>query len=169
MNVFKNEEAMFSKSKSTNSKKASEHSLNEIIEQKMEEVSENVEQNIIKRNENSPPSLLSTDLFIKGNLTTNGDIQIEGEVEGNIKANLLTIGKEAKIKGELNTDELIINGHVSGTIRAKKVTLTSSAKVEGDIIHQTLAIETGAHFEGSIEKSDNPLVKPEMKNSKLVN
>ena len=160
---------MFSKSKPANSKKVPENSLNEIIESKIEEVSENVEQNIIRKNENSPPSLLSNDLFIKGNLTTNGDIQIEGEVEGNIKANLLTIGKEAKIKGEINTDELIINGHVSGTIRAKKVTLTSSAKVEGDIIHQTLAIETGAHFEGSIEKSDNPFVNSEIKNNKLVN
>ena len=160
---------MFSKPKSTDLKKVSENSLNEIIEPKIEEISENIEQNIIKRNENSPPSLLSSDLFIKGNLTTNGDIQIEGEVEGNIKANLLTIGKNAKIKGELNTDELIVNGHVSGTIRAKKVTLTSSAKVEGDIIHQNIAIETGAHFEGSIEKSDNPLTKSEIKNNKLVN
>ena len=160
---------MFSKSKSTDSKKVSENSLNEIIEPKIDDISENVEQNIIKRNENSPPSLLSSDLFIKGNLTTNGDIQIEGGVEGNIKANLLTIGKEAKIKGELNTEELIVNGHVSGTIRAKKVTLTSSAKVEGDIIHQTIAIETGAHFEGSIEKSENPLEKSEIKNNKLVN
>ena len=160
---------MFSKSKSTDSKKVSENSLNEIIEPKIDDISENVEQNIIKRNENSPPSLLSSDLFIKGNLTTNGDIQIEGGVEGNIKANLLTIGKEAKIKGELNTEELIVNGHVSGTIRAKKVTLTSSAKVEGDIIHQTIAIETGAHFEGSIEKSENPLEKSEIKNNKVVN
>ena len=160
---------MFSKSKSTDSKKVSENSLKEIIEPKIDDISENVEQNIIKRNENSPPSLLSSDLFIKGNLTTNGDIQIEGGVEGNIKANLLTIGKEAKIKGELNTEELIVNGHVSGTIRAKKVTLTSSAKVEGDIIHQTIAIETGAHFEGSIEKSENPLEKSEIKNNKLVN
>ena len=160
---------MFSKSKSTDSKKVSENSLEEIIEPKIDDISENVEQNIIKRNENSPPSLLSSDLFIKGNLTTNGDIQIEGGVEGNIKANLLTIGKEAKIKGELNTEELIVNGHVSGTIRAKKVTLTSSAKVEGDIIHQTIAIETGAHFEGSIEKSENPLEKSEIKNNKLVN
>ena len=160
---------MFSKSKSTDSKKVSENSLNEIIEPKIDDISENVEQNLIKRNENSPPSLLSSDLFIKGNLTTNGDIQIEGGVEGNIKANLLTIGKEAKIKGELNTEELIVNGHVSGTIRAKKVTLTSSAKVEGDIIHQTIAIETGAHFEGSIEKSENPLEKSEIKNNKVVN
>ena len=160
---------MFSKPKSTDLKNVSENSLNEIIDPKVDKIAENMEQNIIKRNENSPPSLLSSDLFIKGNLTTNGDIQIEGEVEGNIKANLLTIGKEAKIKGEINTDELIVNGHVSGTIRAKKVTLTSSAKVEGDIIHQTIAIETGAHFEGSIEKSDNPFVKSELKNNKLVN
>ncbi len=155
---------MFSKPKSTDLKNVSENSLNEIIDPKIEKLAENIEQNIIKRNENSPPSLLSTDLFIKGNLTTTGDIQIEGEVEGNIKANLLTIGKEAKIKGEINSDELVVNGNVSGTIRAKKVTLTSSARVDGDIIHQTIAIETGAHFEGSIEKSDNPLVKSELKN-----
>ena len=159
---------MFSKPKSTDLKNVSENSLNEIIDPKIEKLAENIEQNIIKRNENSPPSLLSTDLFIKGNLTTTGDIQIEGEVEGNIKANLLTIGKEAKIKGEINSDELVVNGNVSGTIRAKKVTLTSSARVDGDIIHQTIAIETGAHFEGSIEKSDNPLVKSEIKN-KIVN
>ena len=111
----------------------------------------------------------STDLFIKGNLTTSGDIQIEGEVEGNIKASLLTVGQNAKIRGEINTNELIINGFVSGTIRSKKVTLTSSAKVEGDIIHNTIAIETGAHFEGSIEKTDNPLSKSDLKNGKLIN
>ena len=87
----------------------------------------------------------------------------------NIKANLLTIGKYAKIKGEIISDELIVNGFISGTIRAKKVTLTSSAKVEGDIIHLSIAIETGAHFEGSIEKTDNPLVKSDIKNNKLVN
>ena len=75
----------------------------------------------------------------------------------------------AKKYFKAGADELIINGHVSGTIRAKKVTLTSSAKVEGDIIHQTLAIETGAYFEGSIEKSDNPLLKSEIKDNKLVN
>ena len=81
----------------------------------------------------------------------------------------LNAAQNAKIKGEINTNELIINGFVSGTIRSKKVTLTSSAKVEGDIIHNTIAIETGAHFEGSIEKTDNPLLKSDLKNGKLIN
>ena len=160
---------MFSKPKSNEIKKATNTPTNEIVETDLIETSYNVEKNIIKNSENSPPSLLSTDLFIKGNLTTTGDIQIEGEVEGNIKASLLTVGQNAKIKGEINTNELIINGFVSGTIRSKKVTLTSSAKVEGDIIHNTIAIETGAHFEGSIEKTENPLVKSDLKNGKLVN
>ena len=72
---------MFSKPKSTDLKNVSENSLNEIIDPKIEKITENMEQNVIKRNENSPPSLLSTDLFIKGNLTTDGDIQIEGNLE----------------------------------------------------------------------------------------
>ena len=160
---------MFSKPKSNEINKVSDNSNNEIVETNLIETSDNAEKNIMKDSDNSPPSLLSKDLFIKGNLTTSGDIQIEGEVEGNIKASLLTVGQNAKIKGEINTNELIINGFVSGTILSKKVTLTSSAKVEGDIIHNTIAIETGAHFEGSIEKTDNPLLKSDLKNGKLVN
>ena len=160
---------MFSKPKSNEIKKTSDGSANELVDAELTKTTYSMEKNIVKDTENSPPSLLSTDLFIKGNLTTSGDIQIEGEVEGNIKASLLTVGQNAKIKGEINTNELIINGFVSGTIRSKKVNLTSSAKVEGDIIHNTIAIETGAHFEGSIEKTDNPLIKSELKNGKIIN
>ena len=160
---------MFSKPKSNEIKKVSDGSTNELVDAELTKTTNSIEKNIIKDTENSPPSLLSSDLFIKGNLTTSGDIQIEGEVEGNIKASLLTVGQNAKIKGEINTNELIINGFVSGTIRSKKVTLTSSAKVEGDIIHNTIAIETGAHFEGSIEKTDNPLIKSDLKNGKIIN
>ena len=169
MLLFNNEEKMFSKPKSNEIKKTSDGSTNELVDSELTKTTYSMEKNIVKDTENSPPSLLSTDLFIKGNLTTSGDIQIEGEVEGNIKASLLTVGQNAKIKGEINTNELIINGFVSGTIRSKKVTLTSSAKVEGDIIHNTIAIETGAHFEGSIEKTDNPLIKSELKNGKIIN
>jgi cytoskeletal protein CcmA (bactofilin family) len=37
------------------------------------------------------------------------------------------------------------------------VRLTSTARVEGDIIHKTIAIESGAHFEGSVQRQDDPL------------
>jgi cytoskeletal protein CcmA (bactofilin family) len=103
------------------------------------------------------PSVLSSDLTITGNLKTSGDIQIEGVVEGDIRAHLLTVGETATIKGEIIADDVVVNGRVVGRVRGLKVRLTSSARVEGDIIHKTIAIESGAHFEGSVQRQDDPL------------
>jgi cytoskeletal protein CcmA (bactofilin family) len=105
----------------------------------------------------SAPSILSTDLSIKGNLKTSGDLQVEGKIEGNIKAYLLTVGQGALIKGEILAEEIIVNGEIIGTLVGTKIYLSSSAKVKGDIVHKTIAIENGAIFEGSIKQSDDPL------------
>lgn len=102
-------------------------------------------------------SLLSSDLTITGNLKTTGDIQVEGTVEGDIRAHLLTVGETANIRGEVVADDIVINGRVQGTVRGLKVRLTSSARVEGDIIHKTIAIESGAQFEGTVQRQDDPL------------
>jgi len=96
-------------------------------------------------------------LHIKGNLKTTGDILIEGQVEGDIRAHLLTVGEGATIKGEVMADDVVVNGRVVGRVRGLKVRLTSSARVEGDIIHKTIAIESGAHFEGSVQRQDDPI------------
>ncbi|MBW7922711.1 MAG: polymer-forming cytoskeletal protein [Rubellimicrobium sp.] len=104
-----------------------------------------------------PASILSSDLQIKGDLRTTGDIQIEGQVEGDIRAHLLTVGEGAVVKGELIADDVVINGRIVGRVRGIKVRLTSSARVEGDIIHKTIAIESGAHFEGSVQRQEDPL------------
>ena len=103
------------------------------------------------------PSVLSSDLIIKGNLQTTGDIQIEGTLEGDIKAYLLTVGESATVKGEVIADDVVVNGRVVGCVRGLKVRLTSTARVEGDVIHKTIAIESGAHFEGSVKRNDDPL------------
>ncbi len=104
-----------------------------------------------------PASILSADLHVTGNMKTTGDIQVEGTVEGDIRAHLLTIGETATIKGEVIADDVVINGRIVGRVRGLKVRLTSTARVEGDIIHKTIAIESGAHFEGSVQRQDDPL------------
>ncbi|MBT4999994.1 MAG: polymer-forming cytoskeletal protein [Tateyamaria sp.] len=104
-----------------------------------------------------PASILSADLHVTGNMKTTGDIQVEGTVEGDIRAHLLTIGESATIKGEVVADDVIVNGRIVGRVRGLKVRLTSTARVEGDIIHKTIAIESGAHFEGSVQRQDDPL------------
>jgi len=102
-------------------------------------------------------SILSADLTVVGNLRTAGDIQVEGTVEGDIRAHLLTVGETAVIKGEIVADDIVVNGRVVGRVRGLKVRLTSTARVEGDIIHKTIAIESGAHFEGSVQRQEDPL------------
>lgn len=103
------------------------------------------------------PSSLSTDLVIKGNLKSTGDIQVEGTVEGDIRAHTLTVGQGATVKGEIIADDVVVNGRVIGRVRGLKVRLTASARVEGDIIHKTIAIESGAHFEGTVQRQEDPL------------
>lgn len=103
------------------------------------------------------PSIISSDLTIKGNISTTGDVQIEGTVEGDIRAHLLTVGEGATIRGEVMADDVVVNGRVVGRLRGLKVRLTATARVEGDIVHKTIAIESGAHFEGSVQREDDPL------------
>ena len=104
-----------------------------------------------------PASVLSSDLIVTGNLKTTGDIQVEGTVEGDVRAHLLTVGEGATVRGEIVADDVVVNGRVVGRVRGLKVRLTSTARVEGDIIHKTIAIESGAHFEGSVQRQDDPL------------
>ena len=110
-------------------------------------------------------SILSEELKVVGNIKTLGDIQVEGLVEGDISAHLLTIGENSTIRGEVVADDVVINGRIIGRVRGLKVRLTSTARVEGDIIHKTIAIESGAHFEGSVQRQDDP-INQSAKNSK---
>lgn len=104
-------------------------------------------------------SVLSSDLTIIGNVKSSGDIQVEGTVEGDIRSHVLVVGESATVKGEIVAEEVVVNGRVAGRLRGLKVRLAASARVEGDIIHKTISIESGAHFEGSVQRQDDPLAQ----------
>lgn len=103
------------------------------------------------------PSIISNDLVVHGNLTATGDIQVDGTIEGDIRSQSLTIGEKASITGEIVADDIVIRGRVIGTIRGRRVQLSSTCHVEGDILHEALAVETGAFFEGNCRHSDDPI------------
>ena len=103
--------------------------------------------------------MLSSDLTIQGNVLSSGDIQVEGIVEGDIRAHTLIVGESATVKGEVIAEEVVVHGRVAGRLRGLKVRLSTSARCEGDIVHKTIAIESGAHFEGSVQRQDDPLGK----------
>ena len=105
----------------------------------------------------SVPSIISSDLTVRGTLISAGDIQIDGRIEGDVRAGALVIGEKAYIEGDVYAEDAIVRGTVHGGIRARKVQLCSTCKVEGNILHEALAMEAGAFFEGNCRHSDNPL------------
>ena len=103
----------------------------------------------------SMPSIISTDLKITGNLASEGDIQLDGSVEGDVRSRSLTIGAAANVKGKVFAESVEIKGTVTGKIRARSVSLAKTAKVVGDIEHETLAIEAGAWLDGHCKRFDH--------------
>ena len=106
------------------------------------------------------PSVIGPDLTINGDLISTGELQIEGEVQGDIRGTYVTIGEKARITGTILAEEIIIRGHVAGSVRGMRVTLQSMSRVEGDIFHKALVIEHGAFFEGKSQRADDPLAGP---------
>jgi len=96
----------------------------------------------------SVASLIAEGVVMRGDVTTLGDMHLDGAVEGDLKAGHLTIGEAGLVAGAIQADVVEIRGRVTGTIVARVVKLWATARVDGDISHTELAIDAGAHFEG---------------------
>lgn len=98
------------------------------------------------------PSVISPDLRVVGDLHSEGDIQVKGRVEGDVKSRSVTVGEGAHVEGSIVADTVHISGSIKGQVQAPSVTVAKSAKVVGDIIHQTLSVEAGAHLDGNCRR-----------------
>ena len=107
----------------------------------------------------APPSIISIDLRIVGDLYSDGEIQIDGTVDGDIRTKVLLVGETALVKGETVADTVAVHGTVHGQIKARSVSLSQTARVTGDILHQDLSIEKGAFLEGHCKRLDDPAKK----------
>ncbi|MDQ3046657.1 MAG: polymer-forming cytoskeletal protein [Bacteroidota bacterium] len=106
-----------------------------------------------RNNSSETPSvnLIGAGTIIEGDITTNGDMRIDGSLTGSINVKgKLVVGASGNIEGEI----ICQNADVSGTIKGKigvseLLSLKASSKLSGDIITNKIAIEPGATFSGS--------------------
>ena len=101
------------------------------------------------------PSIISVNLHIIGNLSTDGEVQVDGSIEGDITSQSLTVGEKASISGEIFAEDVEIHGAVSGKIRAGNIRIAKTARVIGDIWHEILSVESGAYIEGQLTRAKN--------------
>lgn len=95
-------------------------------------------------------------ITIKGDLSGNEDLQIDGTVEGRIDLpnNQLTIGAEGRVKAEVHAKSVVVIGHVTGNLSAAdRIQVEATGIVDGDVKAPRLVIQEGAMLNGGVEMS----------------
>jgi cytoskeletal protein CcmA (bactofilin family) len=112
---------------------------------------------------------LGASLHVKGEITGNEDLHVDGSVEGLIQLEVrkLTVGASAKVTADVIAREVVVYGNVKGNLRARdRIEIKKDGSVVGDLTTARIMIEDGAYFKGSIEidrgtdSSENDLDKP---------
>src|ERR1022692_334046 len=97
---------------------------------------------------------LGASLHVKGEITGNEDLAIDGSVEGlvQLEDRKLTIGASAKVTADVIAREVVVYGNVKGNLRARdRIEIKKDGSVVGDLTTARIMIEDGAYFKGSIE------------------
>src|SRR5580692_6496677 len=106
------------------------------------------------RSSSSGSARLGASLHVKGEITGNEDLAIDGSVEGlvQLEDRKLTIGASAKLTADVIAREVVVYGNVKGNLRARdRIEIKKDGSVVGDLTTARIMIEDGAYFKGSIE------------------
>lgn len=98
-------------------------------------------------------NVLASGIEIVGSIKFSNDMIIDGRIEGQITSEKgrVTIGENARIKGDIKAGEVKLYGEVEGTIESERCELKGKSRLNGDIKTKMLSMEEGAHLTGRTE------------------
>ncbi|MEO1719948.1 MAG: polymer-forming cytoskeletal protein, partial [Pseudomonadota bacterium] len=99
-------------------------------------------------------SVIDELLTMRGDIETEGNVQIKGRVFGNVSCVSVIVEDGAIVNGEINAQEVVVRGQTSGAIHGRLVRLEATAVCESDIFHQSFACEQGARIQGQLSYRD---------------
>ena len=120
--------------------------------------------NNMSNNESPARNIIGNGTIIKGEIESNGDIRIDGRVEGVLKSNgKVVLGQKGSIEGEMYCKQADLSGRINGKMVVEELaSLKSTSRIEGELATKQLFIEIGAIFTGKCEmgKMDAPKIEP---------
>jgi cytoskeletal protein CcmA (bactofilin family) len=108
-------------------------------------------------------SVVCKGITIRGEVTGDEDLQIDGELSGSVKlaGARVMIGPEGRVAGNIQAREIIVRGTLKGNLRAsERILMGSTGRWEGDGVSPRLAIEDGATVRGNLEVAEMAEKKP---------
>ena len=102
-------------------------------------------------------TIISAGVKIEGKVKSNGNIRVEGQIEGDIESRgSVVIGGNGEVNGQISAELISIAGSVTGTVKAKnKLTLEEKGNLKGDIFTKSLIVKEGAQFDGKCKMGDS--------------
>ncbi len=94
-------------------------------------------------------SIITPGTAIKGEIRCDGNILINGELEGNILSRSeVVVGKSGRVMGEIQAQKLLVSGEFRGNFTGEVIDIMPYGKVYGDVVVNNIVIEPNAVFEG---------------------
>lgn len=100
------------------------------------------------------PATIGPSITIKGDLTGEEDLTIQGHVNGEIRLpkNKVVIGDRGRVQADVYGKTIHVDGQVKGNLYGEEdVIVRSSGRVQGNIVGPRVTLENGANFKGSID------------------
>jgi len=115
-------------------------------------------------------NVLTNDVQITGTVQFSGELIFDGKLDGEIVSEgVLTLGKNAHVKGEVKTKSVTVHGTVDGNITVtERCELKSSSQLTGDLRATRIIIEEGATFVGKSEVTPSKSVTRDRETSSIA-
>ena len=101
-------------------------------------------------------SVISSDVRIEGALATDGVLEFDGQIAGDLHAHALGVGRAARVEGNVSGAFVTIDGTVDGDITATTLTLKPTAVVNGALGYVNVTVESGAVVNGRFTRLPEP-------------
>lgn len=101
-----------------------------------------------KRRDRGAPSIIAESHVIVGSVECDGDVHVDGRIDGDVHCRNLTVGMEGCVNGNVNARFVEVLGKIAGSIHARQALIRQSSRVFGEVIHERLVIEPGAVVDG---------------------
>lgn len=104
------------------------------------------------RSGNGTLSFLGAEVTVTGNIGGQGNLHIDGRVDGDVSCTSLIVGNSGQVNGNITADSAKIAGSINGTVAAKVLTIEASARITGDLSYDSVSVETGAQVDGRVKR-----------------
>jgi cytoskeletal protein CcmA (bactofilin family) len=97
-------------------------------------------------------SFIGPEMSVTGDIATEGDLHVDGKIDGDVRCGGLTLGESGEIRGNIVAGTARLAGLVDGAVEAGTLTLDQTARITGDILYEMLSVSSGADVEGRFKR-----------------